>query len=172
MQFQQVDFIERVAAVLATAGLPAARLELELTESILMDADEALHRLAALERLGVQLAIDDFGTGYSSFGYLKRFPIRRLKIDRSFVKGLPGDESDAGIVRAMIQLARSLRLKVVAEGVETPAQRDFLLQAGCDEYQGYLFAPALPPEAFESRVTGAAASEIAPPKKRRGGRLH
>jgi len=172
MQFQRVDFIERVAAVLATAGLPAARLELELTESILMDADEALHRLAALERLGVQLAIDDFGTGYSSFGYLKRFPIRRLKIDRSFVKGLPGDESDAGIVRAMIQLARSLRLKVVAEGVETPAQRDFLLQAGCDEYQGYLFAPALPPEAFESRVTGAAASEIAPPKKRRGGRLH
>jgi len=152
MQFQQADFIERVAAVLEAAGLSPGQLELELTESILMDADEALQRLAALERLGVQLAIDDFGTGYSSFGYLKRFPIRRLKIDRSFVNGLPGGESDAGIVRAMIQLARSLGLKVVAEGVETVPQRDFLQQAGCDEYQGFLYAPSLSPADFEARI--------------------
>ncbi len=153
LQFQQAGFVDRVAAVLAAAGLPAALLELELTESILIkDADEALQRLRALDRLGVHLAIDDFGTGYSSLGYLKRFPIKKLKIDRSFIKGLPGDESDAGIAQAVIQLARSLRLRVIAEGVETAAQRDFLKRAGCDEYQGFLFAPALPPAAFEVRI--------------------
>ena len=153
LQFQQADFVERVAAVLQAAELPAALLELELTESILIrDADEALQRLRALDRLGVQLAIDDFGTGYSSLGYLKRFPIRKLKIDRSFIKGLPGDESDAGIARAVVQLARSLRLRVIAEGVETAAQREFLRRAGCDEFQGFLFAPALDVAAFEART--------------------
>jgi len=155
LQFQQVDFVERVAAVLAASKLPAALLELELTESILIrDADEALQRLRALDRLGVQMAIDDFGTGYSSLGYLKRFPIRKLKIDRSFIKGLPGDESDAGIAQAVVQLARALRLRVIAEGVETPAQRDFLLRAGCDEFQGFLFAAALSAAEFEARTDG------------------
>ncbi|ABM95465.1 EAL domain-containing protein [Methylibium petroleiphilum] len=153
LQFQQADFVDRVATALAEAKLPATWLELELTESILIrDADEALQRLRALDRLGVQLAIDDFGTGYSSLGYLKRFPIRKLKIDRSFIKGLPGDESDAGIAQAVIQVARALRLRVIAEGVETMAQRDFLQRAGCDEIQGFLFAPALPVAEFEART--------------------
>ena len=156
LQFQQPGFVGRVAAVLQEQGLPARLLELELTESILVqDADEALARLRALDRIGVQLAIDDFGTGYSSLGYLKRFPIRRLKIDRSFIKGLPGDESDVGIATAVIQLARALKLRVVAEGVETVAQRDFLREAGCDEYQGFLHAPALAPVDFERRLTAA-----------------
>ena len=149
LQFQQVSFVERVAGVLAGAGLPAEYLELELTESILLrDADEALLRLRALARLGVLLAIDDFGTGYSSLGYLKRFPIRKLKIDRSFIKGLPEDESDVGIARAIIHLGKALRLGIIAEGVETEAQRRFLQAAGCDEFQGFLFSPAVAPEAL------------------------
>ena len=153
LQFRHADFVERVAAVLAAAALPAQWLELELTESILIrDAQEAMQRLDALSKLGVKLAIDDFGTGYSSLGYLKRFPIDRLKIDRSFVNGLPGDASDAGIVQAIVDLGRALRLQIVAEGVETEAQRQFLLRAGCAQYQGFLFAPALDSASFESRL--------------------
>ena len=153
LQFQQPDFIERVAGVLKAAHLPPQLLELELTESILIhDAADALQRLQALEQLGVQMAIDDFGTGYSSLGYLKRFPIDRLKIDRSFIKNLPGDASDVAIVNAIIQLGRALNLRVIAEGVETEPQRQFLLEAGCDEFQGFLFAPALDTSSFEGRI--------------------
>ena len=153
LQFQQTQFVEQVACVLRSAGLPPALLELELTEGILLrDADEALHRLEALAALGLRMSIDDFGTGYSSLGYLKRFPIQRLKIDRSFIQGLPADASDAGIVNAIIQMGRALRLHVIAEGVENEAQRDFLSRAGCDEFQGYLYAPALAPQAFEDKV--------------------
>lgn len=153
LQFQQAHFVDTVAHALRASGLPPALLELELTESVLLrDADEALSRMQALAALGVCMSIDDFGTGYSSLGYLKRFPIQRLKIDRSFVKGLPGDASDAGIVNAIIQMGRALRLQVIAEGVETDAQRDFLARVGCDEYQGYLFAEALEPRRFEERV--------------------
>ncbi len=152
LQFEQGHFVDRVASVLAVSGLPPALLELELTESILVhDADEALHRLHALARLGVKMSIDDFGTGYSSLAYLKRFPIDKLKIDRSFVKGLPDDDSDAGIVSAILQMARALGMKVIAEGVETEAQRQFLLAGGCDEFQGFLFAPALDALSFERR---------------------
>jgi diguanylate cyclase (GGDEF)-like protein len=153
LQFQQAQFVERVASVLAVSGLPPSLLELELTESILVrDAEEALMRLHALSKLGVRLSIDDFGTGYSSLAYLKRFPIDTLKIDRSFVKGLPQDDSDAGIVRAILQMARALNMKVVAEGVETEAQRRFLCDAGCDMFQGFLFAPALDSLSFERRL--------------------
>jgi diguanylate cyclase (GGDEF)-like protein len=153
LQFRQSNFVERVASVLAVSGLPPHLLELELTESILvLDADEALRRLEALAKLGLRLSIDDFGTGYSSLAYLKRFPIAKLKIDGSFVKGLPADEGDAAIVQAILQMARALRLKVVAEGVETEAQREFLRDQGCDEFQGFLFAPALDPAAFETRI--------------------
>lgn len=153
LQFQQTQFVDRVASVLAVSGLPPALLELELTESILVrDAEEALHRLNALSRLGVRLSIDDFGTGYSSLAYLKRFPIDKLKVDRSFVKGLPADESDAGIVRAILQMARALNLVVIAEGVETELQRQFLLDAGCQMFQGFLFAPALDSVSFEKRL--------------------
>jgi len=158
LQFQQGDFVERVAAALQATNLPGALLELELTESILVrDAGEALQRLYALAQLGVKLAIDDFGTGYSSLAYLKRFPIEKLKIDKSFIHSLPADDSDAAIVRAVIQMARALNLRVNAEGVETDAQRRFLAQEGCDELQGFLMAPALDAFSFEQRLRGQAA---------------
>jgi EAL domain-containing protein (putative c-di-GMP-specific phosphodiesterase class I) len=158
LQFRQTSFVDRVASVLAVSGLPPQLLELELTESILLhDADEALQRLQALAALGLRLALDDFGTGYSSLAYLKRLPVGKLKIDRSFIQGLPGDDSDAGIVRAILQMARALGMKVIAEGVETEAQRQFLLDAGCHEFQGWLFAPALDSLSFEHRLGGAAA---------------
>jgi diguanylate cyclase (GGDEF)-like protein len=157
LQFRQPDFVERVAAVLERHALPASRLELELTESILVhEADEALQRLRALATLGVQLAIDDFGTGYSSLSYLKRCPIRRLKIDRSFVHGLPADASDAALVHAVVQMARALGLEVVAEGVETEPQRRFLHEAGCHRFQGFLFAPALDALSFGRRFPAPA----------------
>ena len=149
MQFQQTDFVELVAAVLKGAGLAPELLELELTESILVqDANEALARLHALAALGVSLSIDDFGTGYSSLAYLKKFPISKLKIDRSFVTGLPDDESDRAIVSATIGMARGLKLKVVAEGVETQAQRDYLAQIHCESYQGFLCSPGIAPADF------------------------
>jgi diguanylate cyclase (GGDEF)-like protein/PAS domain S-box-containing protein len=153
LQFRQADFIDSVGRALADAGLPPDMLELELTESLLIqDADEVLRRLEALAQLGVKLSIDDFGTGYSSLSYLKRFPLHRLKIDRSFVAGLPEDESDAAIVTAIVNLARSLNLRVIAEGVESDIQRQFLLAAGCQEFQGYLCAPALTAEDFRKLV--------------------
>ena len=153
LQFQQPDFVARVERELQASELAPELLELELTESILIrDADDALQRLQALARLGVGLAIDDFGTGYSSLGYLKRFPITRLKIDRSFVNNLPGDPGDQAIVNAIVQLGRAMKLKVIAEGVETEPQRQFLLDAGCDQFQGFLYAPALDSAAFELRV--------------------
>jgi len=159
LQFQQADFVDRVAAALAAADLPGALLELELTESILVrDAGEALQRLYALSQLGVKLAIDDFGTGYSSLAYLKRFPIEKLKIDKSFIRSLPDDDGDAAIVRAVIQMARALNLRVNAEGVESEPQRRFLAQEGCDELQGFLFAPALDAFSFEQRLRNQAAS--------------
>jgi diguanylate cyclase (GGDEF)-like protein/PAS domain S-box-containing protein len=153
LQFQQPQFVERVAAVLTANQLPPQLLELELTESILVrDADEALQRLRALARIGVRLSIDDFGTGYSSLAYLKRFPIDKLKIDRSFVQNLPGDDSDCAIVVAILQMAGALGMKVIAEGVETEGQRQFLFDSGCHEFQGYLYAPALDSLSFEKRL--------------------
>jgi len=158
LQFQQPGFVDRVAATLREHGLPARLLELELTESILIqDAQDAMLRLQALAQLGIKLAIDDFGTGYSSLAYLKRFPIGRLKIDRSFVSGLPDEESDAAIVQAIVSMAHALHLRVVAEGVEYRAQCEFLQRSGCDQAQGYLFAPALDAAAFERRLREGAA---------------
>lgn len=155
MQFQQSDFVSRVAHCIADAGLDASLLELELTESILVrDANEALSRLHALHALGVSLAVDDFGTGYSSLAYLKKFPISKLKIDRTFVTGLPDDDSDRAIVSATIAMAQALKLAVVAEGVETQAQRDFLSGANCAAYQGFLCSPGLPALEFEALASG------------------
>lgn len=151
LQFQQSDFVERVANAVRGAGLNPDLLELELTESILIrDVSETLARLHALAALGVSLAIDDFGTGYSSLAYLKKFPISKLKIDRAFVMGLPEDEGDRAIVSATIAMARALKLSVVAEGVETPAQRDYLHGLQCEAFQGFLCAPGLPAAEFES----------------------
>ena len=153
VQFHQPGFVDGVASALHQAKLPPEWLELELTESILIQhAQDALERLQSLAQLGVKLAIDDFGTGYSSLGYLKRLPISRLKIDRSFLRGLPEDQSDVGIVNAVINLGRALDLSIVAEGVETETQRQFLQDAGCEQYQGFLFAPALDVPAFTARL--------------------
>jgi len=151
MQFAQADFVSRIERAIQAAGLRPNLLELELTESILVkDVDETLARLHQLARLGVGMSIDDFGTGYSSLAYLKKFPISKLKIDRSFVMGLPLDESDRAIVSATIGMARALGLSVVAEGVETTAQRDYLAALDCESFQGFLCAPGLPAEDFES----------------------
>jgi EAL domain-containing protein (putative c-di-GMP-specific phosphodiesterase class I) len=164
LQFHKADFVDHVAQALSDAGLAPQWLELELTESILVkDAQEALQRLQELARLGVKLAIDDFGTGYSSLAYLKRFPIGRLKIDRSFIKGLPKDEVDVGIVNAIINLGKALHLEMVAEGVETEAQRLFMLKAGCTQYQGALFSPAIDALSMQSLLerSSSAAKDIA-----------
>ncbi|RZT10371.1 diguanylate cyclase (GGDEF) domain-containing protein [Duganella sp. CF402] len=149
-QLLQKDFAASVEAVLADTGLPPHLLELEITESTLMEnAHDTLAALHRLRELGVRLSIDDFGTGYSSLSYLKRFPVDIIKIDRSFVQDLPQDPDDAAIVSAIIALAHSLRLHVVAEGVETDAQLDFLARRSCDMMQGYHLSPAIPADQFE-----------------------
>nr|WP_295773188.1 bifunctional diguanylate cyclase/phosphodiesterase [Rhodoferax sp.] len=151
LQFQQGDFVERVAGAIREAGLDPTLLELELTESILIkDIHETLTRLHALAALGISLAIDDFGTGYSSLAYLKKFPISKLKIDRAFVMGLPEDEGDRAIVGATIAMARALKMVVVAEGVETDAQRDYLQGLQCEAFQGFLCSPGLAAQEFEA----------------------
>ena len=156
-QFSDGQLGERIACILKDSGVPAACLELELTESIPMrDVAETMQILDNLKRLGLCIAVDDFGTGYSSLNYLKQFPIDVLKIDRSFVDGLPEGEQDAQIARAIIAMAHSLNLSVIAEGVETQAQLDFLRQHGCDEVQGYLFGRPMPAAQFESMFSGAA----------------
>ncbi len=141
-QFRRGDLPELVATVLADSGVSAAQLELEITEGVLMEhTAETERQLKALSGLGVGLAVDDFGTGYSSLSYLQRFPVTKLKIDQTFVSGLPEDRGAAEIVRTILNLARSLELIPVAEGVETTAQRDELLAMGCTQYQGYLLSP-------------------------------
>jgi diguanylate cyclase (GGDEF)-like protein/PAS domain S-box-containing protein len=150
-QFRQEKLAEHVRAVLDATGLPPARLELEITESALMDnADQAVATLRALKDLGIQISMDDFGTGYSSLAQLKRFPIDKLKIDQSFMRGIPHDQSDMEIVATIIAMARNLHLKVLAEGVETEAQLAFLQIHGCDTYQGYHRSRPLPARALEA----------------------
>ncbi|MDQ3511199.1 MAG: GGDEF and EAL domain-containing protein [Pseudomonadota bacterium] len=144
-QFEQAGLAERVGAILQECGLPPQRLCLELTETTLMTrAQSALDTLLALRSLGVSLAIDDFGTGYSSLTYLKRFPVDTLKIDRSFVEGLPHSVFDRSIVEAVIGLARAMDIEVVAEGVERIEQQDSLLGLGLQRMQGWLYSKALP----------------------------
>ncbi|MBZ0094583.1 MAG: EAL domain-containing protein [Sulfuricella sp.] len=156
VQLRQRNFVDSVRAVLAETGLDPAHLELEITESVLMEqAKETLSTLHQLKEIGVQLAIDDFGTGYSSLSYLKRFPVDTLKIDRSFVSDVTSDPDDAALVTGIIALAHSLRLKVVAEGVETEEQRDFLVRCDCDFIQGYLLSQPVPPEVFEREILDA-----------------
>jgi diguanylate cyclase len=138
---------------MARHGIAPGQLVLELTESMLMDRVEATAaKLADLRALGAELSIDDFGTGYSSMSYLKQFPVQELKIDRSFVSGTPQDRTDTAIVRALIVLGHSLGMRVVAEGVETEAQRAALQALHCDIYQGFLCSPALPPQAFAEKL--------------------
>jgi len=151
LQFRRAGLIETVAGALARSGLPPYLLELELTETIMLqDVENTLDTVRQLKALGVRLSIDDFGTGYSSLSYLKRFAVDRLKIDQSFVRDINTDPDDAAIVTAIIQLARSLRLGIIAEGVETPEQLAFLREAGCSEVQGYLFSRPLAPAALDA----------------------
>ncbi len=149
-QFQSGKIVSLVRTVLQEIGLPAQQLELELTESIVMDqAEQAITTLDGLKALGVRLAIDDFGTGYSSLAYLTRFPIDKLKIDRSFVSDITGNTSDNEIVSTIIAMAKTLKLDVVAEGVETQQQLDILRHFGCNQCQGYLFSKPLPTTEIE-----------------------
>ena len=149
-QFRQADFVDRVREALARAGAPAAKLKLELTESIVIDdIDGAIETMRALNKLGVGFSMDDFGTGYSSLSYLTRLPLDQLKIDRSFVRNLPDSANDAAVVQTIITLAKSLGLAVIAEGVETEAQRQFLERYGCPTYQGFLFSEPLDVAQFE-----------------------
>ena len=155
---------ERVLRALADSGLPPDRLELEITESGLMEqGDKAEPFLQSLHSQGVRLAIDDFGTGYSSLAYLKRFPVHKLKIDRGFVRDLPGDSSDAQLVQTMVGLGHSLGMSVLAEGVETAEQGDFLLKLGCEAAQGYLYGAPEPADRVVKRLpalTGPAQSAV------------
>lgn len=150
-QFRHPNFVDMVVDAIEQAGIEPSRLKLELTESLLADRMEiTIQKMGLLKSLGVTLALDDFGVGYSSLSMLKRLPLDQLKIDKGFVDDVLTDPNDAAISRAIIALAQSLGLQVVAEGVETHAQRDFLAYQGCDQFQGYLFAPPLPIEALDA----------------------
>jgi EAL domain-containing protein (putative c-di-GMP-specific phosphodiesterase class I) len=140
LQFKQGNLLETVSEVLRETGLGADYLDLEISENAIMDrSGDTIATLLRLEELGVHLSVDDFGTGYSSLAYLKQFPVHRLKIDRSFIADITVDSANAAIVSAMIAMAKKLGLGVIAEGVETKAQLEFLRAAGCDSYQGYYF---------------------------------
>ncbi|WP_144147476.1 EAL domain-containing protein [Paraburkholderia sp. BCC1884] len=150
-QFRESDFVEKVLAIIERTGARPDRLQLELTESVLVDnVQDIILKMEALKARGIVFALDDFGIGYSSLSYLKRLPLDQLKIDRSFVRDILVDPNDAVIASAIIALARSLGLGVIAEGVETEAQRDFLAAAGCHAYQGYYFSRPLSVAGFEA----------------------
>jgi EAL domain-containing protein (putative c-di-GMP-specific phosphodiesterase class I) len=160
-QLASLDFVESVFRALAEHGIEPSRLELEITESLLMrnvqDTSACLKRFRAA---GISLSIDDFGTGYSSLGYLRQFPVDALKIDRSFVKDLHTSTDDAAICAAIIAMARELKLKVIAEGVQTAEQLDFLRRHQCDQAQGYLISRAVPPNDLQSLLRAAARGEL------------
>jgi diguanylate cyclase (GGDEF)-like protein/PAS domain S-box-containing protein len=151
LQFRQENFVDQVNQMLTRFSAPAARLKLELTESLVLeDIEDSINKMRALKGLGVGFALDDFGTGYSSLSYLTRLPLDQLKIDRSFIRNLPECQNDAMVVQTIISLADSLDIDVVAEGVETEEQHLFLLQHGCPKHQGYLFGKPVEQTAFEA----------------------
>lgn len=155
VQFRQAGFVAVVAGALATSGLEAGRLELEVTErTVMYEADINLGTLSALHRMGVELSLDDFGTGYSSLAYLKRFPVGKLKIDRSFINDLEVDSDDRAIASTIVSMGRNLRLTVLAEGVENAEQLALLRQMGCDMAQGFHFSRALPADAIAGLLAG------------------
>jgi diguanylate cyclase (GGDEF)-like protein len=152
-QFRGGTLLQVIRRALEDFGLEPSYLEVEITESALMsDPEESVNILEQLSRMGVLVSVDDFGTGYSSMSYLRRFPIDKLKIDRTFIKDISSRADDASIVTAIVSLAHSLQLKVVAEGVETPEQLEFLQRLGCDQYQGYHFSPAVPAAEFAGLI--------------------
>jgi len=150
-QFKQRDFVEKVAHVLQTYQVDASRLKLELTESVVLnDVTDVISKMRALKALRVRLSMDDFGTGYSSLSYLKQLPLDQIKIDQSFVRDMTTDQNDAVMVQTIIDMAKNFGLNVIAEGVETEAQKHLLEQLGCLNYQGYLFSKPVPIEQFEA----------------------
>ena len=156
IQFRKPSLIEDIRSILAEMDLPAEQLELELTEGILMrEAHNTLETLRRLRDMGIELSIDDFGTGYSNLAYLNRFSVNKLKIDQSFVQGLPDNPNDMAIVQAIVQMAHSLGLIVIAEGVETEAQRDVLIDLGCNWAQGYWYSKPLDVDQFEKTLQGS-----------------
>jgi EAL domain-containing protein (putative c-di-GMP-specific phosphodiesterase class I) len=159
-QFRRNDLLASVQIVLDETGLPSRLLELEITEGLLMaDPIGAIDIMRGLNCLGVNTALDDFGTGYSSLAYLKTFPLNRLKIDRAFVMDLPDNQSDCAITNTIIALGLNLNMEVLAEGVETEAQRDFLTASGCQVFQGYLFGKPMSGEELTRRLV---AGELLP----------
>jgi diguanylate cyclase (GGDEF)-like protein/PAS domain S-box-containing protein len=160
-QFMEKNLISRVVSALRDSGLEAKYLELEITESLIMhDVDQAIATMQALRKLGVQLAIDDFGTGYSSLNALKTFPVARLKIDKSFISNIPANESDKAVAAAVISLGQKLNLRVIAEGVETAEQVEFLQANNCDEIQGYHISKPIGPEAIEKFLKSQSATML------------
>lgn len=150
-QFYQPDFVAQVQQALEVTGARAERLELELTEGMLLeDVEDTIRKMVQLKALGVSFSLDDFGTGYSSLSYLKRLPLDKLKIDQGFVREVVTSSNDAAIARSIIALGHSLGLQVIAEGVETEAQRAFLEENGCNFWQGYLFSRPQPAADFEA----------------------
>lgn len=154
-QFRQPDFVMKLAEIIARFAVNPKRLKLELTESVVLDnVADVVAKMHAIKALGVRLSLDDFGTGYSSLAYLKQLPLDQLKIDQSFVRDISTDPNDAVMVKTIIDMAKNFRLNVIAEGVETQAQLEFLKQNGCMAYQGYLFSKPVPIDQFERLVTG------------------
>ena len=163
-QFRQPDFVDQVSAAIARHGANPRRLKLELTESLLLDkVEEVVFKMRALRLLGVCFSLDDFGTGYASLAYLKRFPFEQLKVDRSFIRDITSDPDDAAIVRAIIAMGNSLRLSVVAEGVEDEAQHAYLVEHGCTLFQGYMFGRPVPLPVFEAALDAQSNAEVAVP---------
>lgn len=159
VQFHQPGLVDSICRALREANMEAYGLEIELTESCVMtNAEESVEILEELSRMGVLVSVDDFGTGYSSMSYLRRFPIDKLKIDKTFVAGMGTHSDDTSIVQAIVSLAHGLRLKVVAEGVETAEQLATLKAMGCDQYQGYYFSPPVPADEFEALLRRQAAN--------------
>jgi EAL domain-containing protein (putative c-di-GMP-specific phosphodiesterase class I) len=153
-QFYQPDFVAQVLAILGQTGANPSRLKLELTESLLVsNIEDVITKMHQLKAIGVGFSLDDFGTGYSSLSYLKRLPLDQLKIDQSFVRDILTDPNDAAIAKMVIALAASLGLGVIAEGVETVPQREFLATQGCHAYQGYLFSRPVPIGEMEKLVS-------------------
>jgi diguanylate cyclase (GGDEF)-like protein/PAS domain S-box-containing protein len=162
-QFREPDFVDKVLKAISQTGARPDRLKLELTESVLVDnVQDIIEKMSALKAHGVVFSLDDFGIGYSSLSYLKRLPLDQLKIDQSFVRDVLVDPNDAAIARTIVALAQSLGLGVIAEGVETEAQRDFLASAGCHAYQGFYFCRPLPLEGFEEFALGVDFHQVVP----------
>jgi EAL domain-containing protein (putative c-di-GMP-specific phosphodiesterase class I) len=150
-QFRQRDFVKQVQQILIQTGAKPALLKLELTEStVLENVEDTIAKMRELKLLGVSFSMDDFGTGYSSLQYLKRLPLDQIKIDQSFVRDIASDPNDAAIVQTIIAMSEVLGLDVIAEGVETEAQREFLASRGCHAFQGYLFSRPVPLQDFEA----------------------